>query len=253
MARGRWPAGFVGIVVLALFDRAHGATMLPCNVTSMEHRWGALRGAAWGLLVCQEVRVLWGADCIVDACAQGFDAILGEAGDDDKALLACVARQGRMVRREAPVGRMPVGGVLRVYNIYLPPGHGAEVRACATAQACVVDAMRTPAVPAVISGDFNAELREQPLEALLGQSGWADPLGHVATSTAAAVPRRIDWLLMNAAARQGFRPWRDLGLPVHVAHEVVLARRVGGGSAGLTGAAAPTAGQPRGAGYGSGG
>lgn len=68
---------------------------------------------------------------------------------------------------------------------------------------------RTPAVPDVDCGHFSAELREQPLESLLGQWGWADPLGHVTTSTAAAVPRRIEWLLMKAAARQtaaGFRP-----------------------------------------------
>lgn len=69
------------------------------------------------------------------------DVLLSDAAAHGQALVARVARQGRLVLRETPIGapgeeclhclwRLPGGGLLRVYNIYLAPGHGAEARAC---------------------------------------------------------------------------------------------------------------------------
>lgn len=176
---------------------------LTANVTSLEFPWGALAAAAWGLHAVQEARLRWSAGWPAPPVRTSS---WGDPVADGTALVADIARAGRVARRETPLGtngteclhlvsRLPGGGMVRVYSVYLPPGPVEEQRACDTVQACMVDAQRTPGVPAVIVGDMNAELRDQQLEAVLWRWGWADPPPDVATSTSAAVPRRIDWLL----------------------------------------------------------
>lgn len=128
-------------------------------------------------------------------------------------------RHGVLPLFVAPAGR----GSMRFCCLYLALGYGAEARACAAAWACVVDAQCTAEVPSVVLGDFNVELRDQPLEAVRRQRGWEYPLPHTAISSAAARPKRIERVLLRRAARlcgavNSIR--KDLGLPTHGAHIV---------------------------------
>lgn len=142
-------------------------------------------------------------------------------------LLAACA--GQLVRRAWPgepsrslhcVWHAPGGGTWRVLHAYVPPGAGQHA-GYEEARSCLVEAMRTADVPTIVAGDFNCELDDHPLEVALAIHGWADPLAHQPTSSAALRLKRIDWTVLNRAARARLRgagvDW-GLGLWVHAGH-----------------------------------
>lgn len=78
--------------------------------------------------------------------AAGADVLLADPVADGTALLAVIAKAGRVARRETPLGTNGTeclhlvwcllgGGMVRVYKVYLPPGPAAEQRTCAAVQA----------------------------------------------------------------------------------------------------------------------
>lgn len=76
--------------------------------------------------------------------------------------------------------------------------------------ACVEDARCTAGVPTLLLGDFNCSLSGLPCGAALGRLGWLDPLLGVPTSKAALWPKRIDWIVVNRAARWAGAAVRNL-------------------------------------------
>lgn len=80
----------------------------------------------------------------------------------------------------------------------MPPPSVGQHAGYDEARSCLVEAMRTADVPTIV--------------------GWADPLARQPTSSAALRPKRIDWTVLNRAARAQLRGARvdwGLGLSVH--------------------------------------
>lgn len=88
----------------------------------------------------------------------------GPEGSGPAALLV-VARVGRLVRRQWPEEaqgsglhvewHLPTGDVWRVFNTHVPPSAGREAGMSA-ARACLVEAMRMPALPILLQVIFFA-------------------------------------------------------------------------------------------------
>lgn len=165
--------------------------MLVAAVISFGWHWALWVAAAWGLVAVQEAHVAWTTGCRAELRGACVAVVFSDPVRGGTSPLVCIARAGRLARREPPFGtdsrdtlqciwHFPGAGMLPVYSLLLPVGHGVEVRACAAIQARVVD----------------AEVRNHPLEAIFGQCGWLSPVRGAAMSTSAAVPERIDWLLV---------------------------------------------------------
>lgn len=96
------------------------------------------------------------------------------------ALCMVLARAGALIHRDwleaAPASglhcrwRSPCGTLWRIFNAYVPPRAG-EAAAYAIARTCVVEALRSLDLPALVLGNFSAELGEHPLSPALGTHG----------------------------------------------------------------------------------